>query len=204
MNLNSPLFDRIRVKPAEDVSAKPQERGCDHPGCGLKGEFRAPKGRAQEGQYYWFCLEHVRAYNASYNYFAGMGDEAIADYQKDALTGHRPTWKMGSKTAASRKQGQTQAEPDYVDPLDLFGLGGVDPRRKQTPDDARPALNGAARKAFEALGIEPGLSKAEVKARYKDLVKRFHPDTNGGDRSLEERLQEVIRAYNTLKSFNLA
>jgi hypothetical protein len=95
MDLNSPLFDRIRIKPQCDEPREAEGPVCERPGCKALGAFRAPKGRSQEGRYFQFCLEHVREYNASYNYFAGMTDAAVAAYQKDAMIGHRPTWAMG-------------------------------------------------------------------------------------------------------------
>ena len=65
------------------------------PDCDQPGAFRAPMGRDREGQYFCFCLDHVREYNARYNYFNGMSDEAVSRWMKDALVGHRPTWAMG-------------------------------------------------------------------------------------------------------------
>src|SRR5690349_4151061 len=95
MKLDSPLFNRIRVKPVEEPRPRTAVQGCNWPDCANAGTHRAPKGRMREREYWHFCLEHVREYNQSYNYFAGMSDEAVARYQKDAVTGHRPTWKMG-------------------------------------------------------------------------------------------------------------
>src|SRR4051812_47540047 len=95
MDLNSPFFDRIRIRPSCDAPREAAEPSCDKIGCGQAGTHRAPKGRGREGQFWRFCLYHVREYNASYNYFAGMSDDAVAAYQKDAVGGHRPTWSMG-------------------------------------------------------------------------------------------------------------
>src|SRR5919205_4420933 len=100
MDLTSPLFDRIRIKPSSDEPQEPKGPVCDHPSCQAAGEFRAPKGRSREGQYWRFCLQHVREYNASYNYFDGMSDDAVVAYQKDAVIGHRPTWSMGVNPTA--------------------------------------------------------------------------------------------------------
>src|ERR1700759_4171605 len=124
MDLDSPFFDRIRVRPkAEEVHA-PATRGCDHPGCGLPGEFRAPKGRGQEGRFWHFCLDHVRAYNQSYNYFAGMPDDDVMAYQKAATIGHRPTWTMGGNPAAQRRsEGRGPPSPRFDGPFDMFGAG---------------------------------------------------------------------------------
>ena len=113
MDLNSPLFDRIRTrrdaKPTPTNASGPR---CQHPGCHASGEFRAPMGRLREGQYFSFCLDHVREYNATYNYFNGMSDEAVLSYQKDALTGHRPTWKMGS--SRQDESGFGMHDPSFV------------------------------------------------------------------------------------------
>lgn len=208
MNLNSPLFDGIRTAKEPEPEARPQERGCDHAGCKARGEFRAPKGRGREGQFFVFCLEHVRAYNATYNYFAGMTDEAVADYQKDAAIGHRPTWKLGTNAkdprAAQRGRGRPRnakpTEPDMEDVLGLFGEQ-VAARRKQE-QDAR--ITEASRKALDNLGLDPGADKGAIKARYHELVKRFHPDANGGDRSRETRLTEIVNAYNHLRKAGIA
>src|SRR3984893_10937531 len=95
MTTDSPLFDRIRVKPDLDRRLRTQSPGCEWLGCDAADPPPAPKGRLRENEYWRFCLGHVREYNHSYNFFAGMSDDDIARYQKDAVTGHRPTWKMG-------------------------------------------------------------------------------------------------------------
>src|SRR5437773_7687146 len=102
MKLDSPLFNRIRVKPAEDPRPRVGVPVCEWPGCASGGTHRAPKGRMREREYWRFCLEHVREYNQSYNYFSGMSEDAVARYQKDAVTGHRPTWKMGFNGGSDR------------------------------------------------------------------------------------------------------
>jgi hypothetical protein len=196
MKLDSPLFNRIRVKPVEEPRPRASMPGCDWPGCANAGTHRAPKGRMREREYWHFCLEHVRDYNQSYNYFAGMSEEAVARYQKDAVTGHRPTWKMGINSATDRFHGGEVP----VDPFDVmreFGGGRTRPERPKP--EARPVHN-AERKAFDTLGLETDAAAEEIKARFKELVKRHHPDANGGDRSTEDRLVAIIQAYNHLKA----
>jgi hypothetical protein len=203
MNLNSPLFDRIRASREAEPEAQPAERRCDHPGCCARGEFRAPKGRGKEGQFFLFCLEHVRAYNATYNYFAGMTDDAVAAYQKDAAIGHRPTWKLGANAqearaaerGAKRARGPKPDQPQTEDAFNLFGDRFTGRRAEPEPR----AVSEPTRKALDALNLEPAAEKDAIKARYKELVKRFHPDANGGDRSREARLTEIVNAYNHLK-----
>lgn len=148
-------------------------------------------GRLREGQYFCFCLDHVREYNATYNYFNGMSDEAVLRYQKDALTGHRPTWTMG----AGRQSGNGA---DARDPFNMHGSGRTGPQAARQPKHGV-----AARKALNSLGLDDEAEKADIKARYKDLVKRLHPDANGGDRSNEDRLREIINAYNVLRTMRV-
>jgi hypothetical protein len=210
MKFDSPLFDRIRVKPGEDRRVRTSCGICDWPGCSEAAAHRAPKGRLREGEYWRFCLEHVREYNQSYNFFAGMSDDAIARYHKEAITGHRPTWKIGVNGAKSDLGGVPPgagAQPQgATDPFGLFGDFGRAPRWR--PVDGRFVTEGrvvrnAERKAFDTLGLDAEASATDIKARFKLLVKRHHPDANGGDRSCEDRLREIIQAYNYLKSVGL-
>ncbi len=203
MSTNSPLFDRIRVKPDQDRRPRTDLPGCQWPGCAAPGTHRAPKGRLRASEYWRFCLEHVREYNNSYNFFAGMSDDAIARYQKDDVIGHRPTWKMGSLGGKRSRASRADSRPPgwaAEDPFGLFGEGAA-----QGNGHARPASEGrkilnAQRRALDALGLEPDAKRADIKARFKMLVKRHHPDANGGDRGSEEQLREIIAAYNYLKS----
>jgi hypothetical protein len=197
MKLDSPLFNRIRVKPEEDRRPRGGAPVCQWPGCALEATHRAPKGRERENQYWRFCLDHVREYNSTYNYFAGMSDDAVARYQKDAVTGHRPTWKMGLNGGSERFAEHAGADP--FDVLREFGAGPGARVRPERPPEARPVRN-AERKAFDTLDLEIDASASDIKARFKELVKRHHPDANGGDRSSEDRLVEIIQAYNYLKS----
>ena len=193
MKFDSPLFDGIRVKPSKDRRPKTAGPGCEWHGCKEKATHRAPKGRNRENEHWRYCLAHVREYNQSYNFFAGMNDSAVMAYQKDALTGHRPTWKMGTGKGAVR--------PDVGSTGDTFGLfsEGLRAEQQQRAETARPIRN-AERKALDTLGLDVGATTVEVKAKFKDLVKRHHPDATGGDRSTEDRLVEIIQAYNYLKS----
>lgn len=208
MKFDSPLFDQVRVKPDADRRLRAASPTCAWPGCAEPAPHRAPKGRTHEGEYWRFCLAHVREYNSSYNYFAGMSDEAVARFQKDALTGHRPTWKMGVNSPrgigedTASGAGFTMAD----DPLGVFHeLGGRAAHRpdRDVPEREGRMIRNAERKALDVLGVEISATREEIKAQFKTLVKRHHPDANGGDRGSEERLREVIQAYNYLKSAGL-
>lgn len=206
MKLDSPLFDRIRVKPTRDrrVAGAP---GCQWPGCASAATHRAPKGRNQEREYWRFCLDHVREYNHSYNYFAGMSTDAVERFQKDAIIGHRPTWKLGENLGArfrlnTNRFFSNSAEDPFTVGNELGGgerANGASARA----DSERRIVRNAARKALHKMGLEDGAERAEIKSRFKELVKRHHPDANGGDRGSEDKLREIIEAYNFLKSSGL-
>ncbi|MFD2184686.1 J domain-containing protein [Rhodoplanes azumiensis] len=206
MKFDSPLFDRIRVKPERD--RRPAEGpACEWPGCACVATHRAPKGRNQAREYWRFCLDHVREYNQNYNFFAGMSDSAVAAYQKDAVTGHRPTWKLGlgGNPRTRRFRPDQVFGTDPTDPFDLFGeLGGhqADPTKAKAEQERRSVRN-AERKALHTLGLEAGVGRTEIKSRFKELVKRHHPDANGGDRGSEDKLREILEAYNYLKTTGL-
>ena len=196
MNLNSPLFDRIRVKSEEPPRVETKGPRCEHPGCDQPGEHRAPQGRLREGKFFCFCLAHVRAYNQTYNYFKGMSDNDVASFQKEAIVGHRPTWTMGAREG-DQGFAAGAATPDPMAPFRRAK------RRAGTPPPASK-VGIAGRRALATLGLDESADAQTIRARYKELVKRLHPDANGGDRSQEEKLREIIHAYKQLRTAKLA
>ena len=154
-------------------------------------------GRGREGEYLVFCVDHVREYNKSYNYFDGMDDKDVARWQKETITGHRPTWKLGINGASTAPGGRGRAQARRGQATDPFGVFGDD---RASPRHQTRTVSNAARKALDTLGLDAGVTKVEIKARYKALVKRHHPDANGGTRDAEDRLAEVIKAYRYLRS----
>ncbi len=194
----SSIFDSIRVKPDKDRRVKNDGPTCQWANCKEKATNKAPKGPNTSG-YWHYCLKHAREYNQNYNFFAGMADDAVLAYQKDALTGHRPTWKMGTGKKGRARPDLSALGPDG-DPLGIFS---GEARSEQKVKVETRVIRNAERKAFEALSLEISATKSQVNARYKDLVKRHHPDANGGDRSTEDRLIEIIQAYKYLKSVGM-
>ena len=218
MKLNSKYFDSIRVKPDKDRRQRDHNPACEWPNCGKPGGHPAPKGRGREGEYFSFCIEHVREYNKNYNFFKGMSDEDIVKFQEAITTGHRPTWRMGTNgqqpkspffdahqwglngARAQRKQGtsrnRSQGSYSMEDPFTLFGAGAAQPDAGQfTP---RKPLRPMERKCLRALNLDDTADRDDIKARFKELVKRHHPDSSGGQGS-EDKLRDVIQAYNYLR-----
>ena len=148
---SSKFFDTIRIKPNK-LSAKQQAAAreasalCEWPDCKNKGPHRAPKGRANDKEYWHFCLNHVREYNQCYNFFQGMNADAVARYQKDALTGHRPTWKMGANPAPRRAR--PAPRPIWKRASDPFSMFS----RTQRP---RPLAAGSRRRRRRGQGRNP-------------------------------------------------
>ena len=201
MTINSSLFDKIRVKPNKKAPKPKVGPACEHPECEKPGEFRAPKGRNHEGEYFSFCMVHVKEYNQTYNYFKDMSDDDLVKYQKDSTIGHRPTWSMGVKRGARGFREDQDGASAVNDPFGMF----TDPvARGRAARKAESRVGVAQRKALATLGLDESSDAKAIRARYKELVKRLHPDSNGGDRSREEKLREIIQAYKQLRTAKLA
>jgi hypothetical protein len=162
---------------------------CEHPGCGELGGYRAPKSRVSLNEYRWFCLDHVREYNASWDFYKGMTPDQI-EAQVRADTGwQRPTWPLG-------RLGQKFLDEDALrDPLEALAA-----RRARTAERVRAATPSELREPLSTLGLEWPVSLDAVKSRYKELAKRHHPDANGGDRAAEERLKTINLAYAAIRT----
>jgi hypothetical protein len=173
----------------------PAERQCDMPACACVGEFRAPKSRDRLNDYFWFCLDHVRAYNAQWDFYAGMSTDEIEAHLRADTLWQRPTWPLGGRPGAPR---DPQRPPRFRDDFGLFE-DLYETRSGAEPAHARPT--GPVAKALALFDLSPPLTLVEVKARYKELVKQHHPDANGGDKAAEERLKLVIEAYVILRAW---
>ncbi|MFV0295141.1 MAG: J domain-containing protein [Hyphomicrobiaceae bacterium] len=207
MKLESKYFDSIRIsrRGAPKTVERPKAR-CQWKGCKNPATHRAPKGRGGENGHYNFCMDHVRQFNASYNYFSGMSDAEVEEFQKSAVTGHRPTWRMGDGGVdggtGKDASGGRYARFARQSTADAHGVLGEDDGTP-TPKERRRPLKSLERKALNALHLPETASKETIKARFKELVKRNHPDDNGGDRGTEDKLRDIIQAYNYLKQAGL-
>src|ERR1700754_1656341 len=152
MKFDSPHFDRIRVKPTAEQTERADRPPCDWKGCAEGATHRAPKGRQREKDYWNFCLAHVREYNQSYNFFKGMSDDAVARYQKDSLTGHRPTWKIGMNgpvNEAVKRRARQAGFDGAEDPFNVFKETGW--ASTENPQPEGRMIRNAERKALSDL-----------------------------------------------------
>lgn len=183
--------------------AQEQVRACDHPGCESAGVYRAPRSRDRLQDYYWFCLDHVREYNRAWNYFAGMSEAEVEAERRRDSTWHRPTWRIGSIGNGPIRHGPHGFRDDFG----FFSQEQADAewhrRRWQEEEHGQRRTHGDATaedKALAELDLAQPVTFQAIKTRYKELVKRLHPDANGGDRSQEDRLKVVNQAYATLRA----
>ena len=180
----------------------PHPTACQHPGCTADGIYRAPKARDQLNDYYWFCLDHVREYNKAWDYYAGMDTGAIEQEVRLDTVWQRPTWPLGqwgSEAWGRRFAGIPESEfmPDDVrETLNArMGAGAKNGTRSETR-----RIQTKEEQALAVLSLTAPVTWQEVKRQYKILVKKLHPDANGGDKTAEEQLKLVNLAYGTLKA----
>ena len=180
---------------AEDV------RLCEWPDCSLHGTHPAPRSRDMLREYRWFCLDHVREFNRRWNYFDGMSDAEVEVVVRRDTVWDRPSWPIGDKETQPKRGPKPGPGPFGIDPeyfADAFGLFEdedtvrADPARRADP---------TTRAALAIFGLELPVTAPNLKARYKELVKKHHPDANGGTKAAEEKFKEIRQAYETLLAF---
>jgi DnaJ domain len=189
---------RVAIDPIATAETLSPARLCDHPGCEAGGEFRAPRSRIELDHYYWFCIDHIRAYNSAWNYYAGMSEAEIEAEIRHDTTWQRPTWKLGMRHGPAY-------EARMRDPFGLYGQppsGKAHKKRRAEANgpDAVARAASAREQALAVFDIDPPFTQTNLKARYKVLVKLHHPDAHGGDKEAEEKLKIINQAYTTLKA----
>lgn len=176
-------------------------RLCGAPGCDEAGEFRAPGVRGSSfdgpGDYRWFCLDHVRQFNAGYDFFAGMSADEILEAQS-------PIYGWERETRAFQPTAGIDSAPrwaDFADPLEAISRRARARQAEMAPAARQDGLpvTPEERRALEVLGLPLDADRRELRSRYSQLVRKYHPDRNGGDRSFETRLQQVVEAYQVLR-----
>lgn len=205
MSAYTKSFEKLRIRPDRKVEQETGAPACQWDGCGMAGPFRAPVGRMREGEYFHFCLDHVRLYNKGFNYFSGVSNDEIARFQKEAMTGHRPTWRMGSNgsgpAAAQFSDMRSGSAAYYRRMRDPFGIFANKAAKPEEPRQRK--LRSLEQKALDTLGLDAKATAKDIRTRYKALVKQHHPDANGGDRASEDRFRAVLEAYRLLKQAGL-
>lgn len=173
----------------EGAHHEPAARGCEHPGCALPGEFRAPRSPNQLRDYLWFCLDHVRAYNSQWNYYEDMDEDALEADRRSTAYWNRPTWPLNGGRPLSGIR-------------DSFGFFEDEQKEEEKVRQNTELPDSAYTQALAIMDLTPPVTPDAIKRRYKKLVKQHHPDANGGDKQAEERLKAINQAYTTLTESN--
>jgi hypothetical protein len=166
---------------------------CSVRGCRESGEFRAPLTPSDfdgPGSWKWLCLDHIREHNAKYNFFEGMSPDEIEAAQSP-IAG----WERATRAFSHAGADQGPAWRDFADPLDAIAAR----YRPEACQRSVDRFTAKERHALGVMGLKDDTDLHQVRKRYSELVRRFHPDRNGGDRSQEGRLGSVIEAYQTLR-----
>ncbi|MCR9195920.1 MAG: J domain-containing protein [Hyphomonas sp.] len=187
------------MKPPADETSREKAaktRTCEYPSCDLAGEHPAPM-QFGDGKH-WFCKRHAAEYNKSFNFFDTMNEEQLKAFNENARYGFKQTWKFGAGPMGGDKAGKSH-DPRTWRGSEFFGNAAEAREHRR----ANRSATGVAKRALAELDLDPDAKAPEVRARYAEYVRRFHPDSNSGDRSSEEKLARVIRAGKTLKAAGL-
>ncbi|WP_165793892.1 J domain-containing protein [Hyphococcus luteus] len=201
-------FD-IRVKPPGQEKKKktasaaqsgedPSKHDCAAPDCESKAACSLPKSPREPRERIWLCMAHAREHNRSWNYFEGLSEGEAQKVREASQYGDRPTWSMG-KNDRARAAANARGPADMEDSFGVFG------KEAKVQTETRGHYRGGKRltklqvNAFDTMALSYSASSGEIRRRYAELVRRFHPDSNGGDRSAEQQLAEVVKAHQILK-----
>jgi hypothetical protein len=194
----------IRINAQRPQPVPAATKRCAAQGCREAAEISVPKSSQNMDERHWLCRLHLREHNAHWDFFAGMSHEAIERFCLDAITGHRPTWPLGKRAAGNREEHAEPRRTAYSSYHFDDGFAVFEEAAEAAQSRRRSRLTKAQLDALAVLNLEDNATLHEIKARYKELVKRFHPDANGGNRGTEERLRQVIKAYGHLRATGFA
>ena len=167
-------------------------RICEHPKCRQRGKFRAPKSPDHLDEFYWFCQKHVREYNLKWDFFKARPAKKAKD------NGSAETNGRSAEDQQRSRQKKAWQRLGIEDPLEILGEKGTSRTAAASAGSRR--LLPDERRALEILDAQNSWSKKQIRQQYKSLVKVYHPDLNGGDRSEEDRLKKVVWAWDQIKS----
>lgn len=192
MSVSSAKKNKPRGRRGMSGAFETSTRVCDHPNCEEPGKYRAPKSPDTLEEYYWFCKDHVREYNLKWNFFEGSTEEEMEEQIGKDRVWERETAPFGKQSEEQRAWARLGIE----DPHQVLGDNATrNPGRATTGRKLPPT----ERRAIEILEAKDSWTKVEIRKAYKALIKVLHPDMNGGDRSQEEQLSEVVWAWDQIK-----
>jgi hypothetical protein len=198
MSVSSDKKKRNKGRRSASGAVDTSSRVCEHDGCQQPGKYRAPKTPDNTEEFFWFCLDHVRAYNLKWNFFENHSERELEEQLNSDRVWERPTKPFSSVG----EQGETAEQKAWArlgieDPTEILGEKGTNASARGAVHSRR--LSATERRAIDILEAKETWTKPEIRVQYKKLVKYLHPDLNGGLRNDEDRLQEVVWAWEQLK-----
>ena len=165
---------------------------CDSEECNKKGEYRAPKSRIMLNEYFYFCLQHIKEYNKSWDFYKGMSVDQIENSMRNDTVWDRPSWPL-----KDNHRGAFDEFNNYVDDFiqtedDKFNENYF---KNKLIDET---LTIEDTKALNDLDLEMPISLEKIKKNYKKLVKIFHPDVNGNNKDAEVKFKQINESYKLL------
>jgi len=161
---------------------------CEWSKCKKTGVYKAPVEKDNSKKFKLLCLEHIKVFNKSWNYFADMKEEEIENFIKSDLTWHKPTKSFGSSENFFR----------------ILWVNALDDKPGMFKDSIfknfkKSKLSDKDRDALKILGLKNDTNWSDIQKRFKILVKKYHPDKNQGSRKYEDILKKITLAYSQLR-----
>ena len=181
---------KIDVKKNSLSWEKTYIRECDKKECKQKGEFKAPKSRKNLNEYYFFCLDHVKEYNKSWDFYRGLTVNQIESSLREDTIWNRPSWPLKGNPYKVIEQINNLYD-DKINELNLdnnkrnYFQNKIFNERFTTEEN----------KALSILNVKLPITLEKIKKNYKKLVKIFHPDVNGNNKNAEEKFKEINKSY---------
>ncbi|EBA03063.1 MAG: DnaJ domain-containing protein [Paracoccaceae bacterium] len=194
MSVSSAKKKKTRGKRGMSGESTTSTRVCEHEGCQEAGKYRAPKSPDVLDDFFWFCKEHVRAYNQKWSFFDTATEAELTAQQNNDRVWDRPTKPFGGQSDEQRAWARLGVD----DPHQVLGVNATQNPGKSITGSTR-RLPATERRALDILEAKDHWAKPEIRKAYKKLIKVLHPDMNGGDRSDEDKLQEVVWAWDQIK-----
>ena len=169
-------------------------RTCEAEGCGKRGRYRAPKSPDHPEETHWYCKEHVQKSNHSWNYFKAQAEVKMQPGGSE--TDEETQGKTEEQQRRDRER-SAWARLGIEDPEEILGEQGTIGSLAGKIFGRR--VTKAEQRALDILDCQREWTRKQIKKQYASYVKDLHPDLNGGTRDDEDRLQEVVWAWNQIK-----
>ena len=156
-------------------------RSCYNPDCKELGIYPAPKSKENLREYLYFCINCIREFNKSWNYFEGLNEQELEIEIRKSTTWNRPSWKFGTKNL----------NYDFEKAFRQFN--------EQKQPDKNNNVSKKLKDAFNLLELDINSTMDEIKRRYKSLAKKWHPDVQQNEYSgNKNKFIDITNAYKTI------